>query len=42
MYMAPTKEQALVASNAFLALYGRKFERPATVSGKTKSALCLL
>jgi len=39
IYMAPTKEQALVAHNAFLSLYGKKFEKACECLMKDKDVL---
>jgi len=39
IYMAPTKEQALVAYNAFLTLYGTKFEKACDCLMKDKDVL---
>ncbi len=39
IYMAPTKEQALVAHNAFLSLYGKKFGKACECLMKDKDVL---
>jgi len=39
IYLAPTKEQALVAYNSFLSLYGRKFPEACGCLAKDKDVL---